>query len=216
MAGSVESVQVTNFLNHHNLTVDMCPGVNFITGENGSGKSAILTALCVALVRRAHSTPAQRRCVASPAGAVAALWRPRSPLCALQLSLPVSLRRERARQRAPDCLSSPHPPLTRPSPVTQGASARSTNRAESGAKSFVREGAQSARVVVRLRNTGHDAFRPEEFGPTIVVERNITAVRLPPAVATLPCSVPSALPATLCLHSVRAHAPQGVDTWPLL
>jgi len=51
-AGNIESVHLTNFLNHHNLSVELCAGVNFITGENGSGKSAILTALCVALVRR--------------------------------------------------------------------------------------------------------------------------------------------------------------------
>jgi predicted ATPase len=63
MAGSVESVRVENFLNHHNLKVDLCPGVNFITGENGSGKSAILTALCVALVRRHHT---HNRHVTSP------------------------------------------------------------------------------------------------------------------------------------------------------
>ena len=75
MAGSVESVRVENFLNHHNLIVDLCPGVNFITGENGSGKSAILTALCVALVRLRL---ARTRHVASPPPA-AASWRSRRP-----------------------------------------------------------------------------------------------------------------------------------------
>jgi hypothetical protein len=57
----------------------------------------------------------------------------------------------------------------------QGASARSTNRSETGNKGLVKTGANMARVVVRMRNAGTDAYRPEEFGHTIIIERSISA-----------------------------------------
>lgn len=41
---------------HSNLEIELGDCVNFITGQNGSGKSAILTALCVAFGCRAKST----------------------------------------------------------------------------------------------------------------------------------------------------------------
>lgn len=41
---------------HSNLEIEIGEHVNFITGQNGSGKSAILTALCVAFGCRATST----------------------------------------------------------------------------------------------------------------------------------------------------------------
>jgi hypothetical protein len=50
-AGNIEKLSLTNFMCHASLEIDFCAGVNFVIGENGSGKSAILTALCVALVR---------------------------------------------------------------------------------------------------------------------------------------------------------------------
>ena len=61
-AGNIEFLQLTNFMNHANLEVPFCPGVNFVVGENGSGKSAILTGLCFMLVRlRVPSRPRVRR-----------------------------------------------------------------------------------------------------------------------------------------------------------
>lgn len=41
---------------HSNLQIEFGEWVNFITGQNGSGKSAILTALCVAFGCRAKGT----------------------------------------------------------------------------------------------------------------------------------------------------------------
>ena len=51
-AGNVESLSLQNFMCHAMLEIQFCPGVNFVVGENGSGKSAILTALCIAMARR--------------------------------------------------------------------------------------------------------------------------------------------------------------------
>ncbi|KAJ2631828.1 Structural maintenance of chromosomes protein 6, partial [Coemansia sp. RSA 1694] len=87
---------------HEKATVNLCPKVNFITGQNGSGKSAILTALIIAL----------------------------------------------------------------------GGKANITNRA-SNLKGFIREGRQRATVKVRLRNRGPDAYRPEDYGSSIVIERQL-------------------------------------------
>lgn len=56
MAGSVEKVELRNFMSHRHLAVDFNPSVNFIVGQNGSGKSAILTALSVCLGCSAQST----------------------------------------------------------------------------------------------------------------------------------------------------------------
>ncbi|RAL44340.1 hypothetical protein DM860_017446 [Cuscuta australis] len=41
---------------HNNLEIDFGDSINFITGQNGSGKSAILTALCLAFGSRARGT----------------------------------------------------------------------------------------------------------------------------------------------------------------
>ena len=55
-AGQIEYLQLENFMCHRNLEVSLKPGVNVITGNNGSGKSAILAALQVALGSKAKNT----------------------------------------------------------------------------------------------------------------------------------------------------------------
>jgi len=50
--GTIMKVKVTNFMCHQNLEVEFGPRINFIVGENGSGKSAVLTALMVCLGTR--------------------------------------------------------------------------------------------------------------------------------------------------------------------
>lgn len=54
--GIVEKVSVTNFMCHRRLEVSLGSNVNFIIGRNGSGKSAILTALIVGLGGNASNT----------------------------------------------------------------------------------------------------------------------------------------------------------------
>lgn len=61
--GSIQSVQLCNFMCHSFLKVDLGDKINFITGQvvliliqNGSGKSAILTAIAVALGGKAKFT----------------------------------------------------------------------------------------------------------------------------------------------------------------
>jgi chromosome segregation ATPase len=49
IAGAFVRVTMHNFMCHANAKVELGPRINYITGENGSGKSAILTALAVAL-----------------------------------------------------------------------------------------------------------------------------------------------------------------------
>eukprot|EP00271_Cylindrocystis_brebissonii_P021174 TRINITY_DN7435_c0_g1_i2.p1 TRINITY_DN7435_c0_g1~~TRINITY_DN7435_c0_g1_i2.p1 ORF type:complete len:1057 (-),score=240.95 TRINITY_DN7435_c0_g1_i2:990-4160(-) len=55
-AGWVMEMTLCNFMCHSHLKVDFIKHVNFITGQNGSGKSAILTALCVAFGSKAKGT----------------------------------------------------------------------------------------------------------------------------------------------------------------
>ncbi|XP_050384899.1 structural maintenance of chromosomes protein 6A [Argentina anserina] len=55
-AGIVQKIRLENFMCHSSLQIELGDWVNFITGQNGSGKSAILTALCVAFGVRAKET----------------------------------------------------------------------------------------------------------------------------------------------------------------
>ncbi|XP_034163931.2 structural maintenance of chromosomes protein 6 isoform X2 [Pangasianodon hypophthalmus] len=55
--GVIESITLKNFMSHHLLgPFQFGPNVNFIVGNNGSGKSAILTALIVGLGGKATTT----------------------------------------------------------------------------------------------------------------------------------------------------------------
>ncbi|XP_068965461.1 structural maintenance of chromosomes protein 6 isoform X1 [Bombus flavifrons] len=54
--GKIKRILIRNFMCHDALEVTLNPNVNFIIGRNGSGKSAILTALTVGLGARANIT----------------------------------------------------------------------------------------------------------------------------------------------------------------
>ena len=54
--GTILQVELDNFMCHKSLTIDFGPKLNFVTGHNGSGKSAVLTALTVALGGKASFT----------------------------------------------------------------------------------------------------------------------------------------------------------------
>ncbi|KAI7890418.1 uncharacterized protein EV154DRAFT_422057, partial [Mucor mucedo] len=54
--GTIARVEVVNFMCHKYLKVDLGPKINFVIGHNGSGKSAILTAITLALGANANST----------------------------------------------------------------------------------------------------------------------------------------------------------------
>jgi hypothetical protein len=55
-AGVMEHVELHNFMCHELLSFDLGPQINFVIGNNGSGKSAILTAITLALGGKASST----------------------------------------------------------------------------------------------------------------------------------------------------------------
>ncbi|KAK5105133.1 Structural maintenance of chromosomes protein 6 [Lithohypha guttulata] len=54
--GILESVVIHDFMNHHYFEFLFGPLINFITGKNGSGKSAVLTAITLCLGGKAAST----------------------------------------------------------------------------------------------------------------------------------------------------------------
>lgn len=101
--GIIDSITCFNFMCHERLHVELGPLINFIVGENGSGKSAVLTALTLCL----------------------------------------------------------------------GGKASDTNRGGS-LKSFVKEGTDNGRLVVRIKNAGSDAYQPEIYGDCIIVERHFS------------------------------------------
>ncbi|KAF9362198.1 Structural maintenance of chromosomes protein 6 [Mortierella sp. NVP85] len=101
--GVIEFIEMYDFMCHRHLKVPFGPKINFIIGHNGSGKSAILTAIMICL----------------------------------------------------------------------GGKANATNRAQS-LKALIREGASQAEVRLQLRNRGPDAYKPEIYGESIIIERRIS------------------------------------------
>lgn len=55
-SGIIESITCVNFMCHEKLHVELGPLINFVVGENGSGKSAVLTALTLCLGGKASDT----------------------------------------------------------------------------------------------------------------------------------------------------------------
>ncbi|KAG5927340.1 hypothetical protein E4U42_002339 [Claviceps africana] len=102
-SGIIESITCYNFMCHERLHVELGPLINFIVGENGSGKSAVLTALTLCL----------------------------------------------------------------------GGKASDTNRGGS-LKSFVKEGQDHGSLVVKIKNAGSDAYQPDVYGSSILVERHFS------------------------------------------
>ncbi|KFQ34223.1 Structural maintenance of chromosomes protein 6, partial [Merops nubicus] len=101
--GIIESIQLKNFMCHSMLgPFQFGSNLNFVVGNNGSGKSSVLTALIVGL----------------------------------------------------------------------GGKATATNRGTS-LKMFVRDGETSADISITLRNQGRDAFKPEVYGSSIIVNQHI-------------------------------------------
>eukprot|EP00761_Pharyngomonas_kirbyi_P000506 gb/GECH01000506.1/.p1 GENE.gb/GECH01000506.1/~~gb/GECH01000506.1/.p1 ORF type:complete len:1129 (+),score=359.91 gb/GECH01000506.1/:1-3387(+) len=56
VTGILEKIQLRNFMCHSNLELELNPCINVITGRNGSGKSAIMTALLVCFGAKAKQT----------------------------------------------------------------------------------------------------------------------------------------------------------------
>lgn len=56
LAGQVMRIELENFMCHAHLEVDLVPNVTFVSGRNGSGKSALLTALQVCFGVQARRT----------------------------------------------------------------------------------------------------------------------------------------------------------------
>ncbi|KZV67077.1 P-loop containing nucleoside triphosphate hydrolase protein [Peniophora sp. CONT] len=54
--GIIEKVEMHQFMCHKYLTFNFGPQINFIIGHNGSGKSAVLSAITIALGGKANST----------------------------------------------------------------------------------------------------------------------------------------------------------------
>lgn len=54
--GIIESITCQNFMCHSHLEIALGPLINFIIGHNGSGKSAILTAITLCLGGKATAT----------------------------------------------------------------------------------------------------------------------------------------------------------------
>jgi len=70
-AGIISEVYVENFMCHRKLTVKLCRNVNFISGQNGSGKSAILASIQICLgagAKRTHRAKNLKELIRKEAG----------------------------------------------------------------------------------------------------------------------------------------------------
>ncbi|KAL1744412.1 hypothetical protein HDZ31DRAFT_82675 [Schizophyllum fasciatum] len=101
--GIIEFIEMSQFMCHKLLSFNFGPQINFIIGHNGSGKSAVLSAITVAL----------------------------------------------------------------------GGKTASTGRG-AGLKSFIREGQSVAEVTIMLKNQGDEAYKPHEYGKSIIITRRFT------------------------------------------
>ncbi|CAG8952506.1 hypothetical protein HYFRA_00009609 [Hymenoscyphus fraxineus] len=99
----IEEVTCVNFMCHDRLNVKLGPLINFVVGMNGSGKSAVLTAITLCL----------------------------------------------------------------------GGKTSSTNRGTK-VKDMIKSGQEHAALIVVLKNQGNDAYQPEIFGKSIIVERHFS------------------------------------------
>ena len=54
--GIIKKIYVEEFMCHKKLSINLCDNVNFVHGQNGSGKSAILAALQICLGAKANRT----------------------------------------------------------------------------------------------------------------------------------------------------------------
>lgn len=99
----IEEITCINFMCHDKLHVKLGPLINFVVGMNGSGKSAVLTAITLCL----------------------------------------------------------------------GGKASATNRGAS-LKSLIKGGTDQAILIVKLKNEGSDAYQPELYGKSIIVERHFS------------------------------------------
>ena len=55
-AGIIQKVKLENFMCHSELTLEPNGNINFITGDNGAGKSSLLQSLVLGLLGDAKST----------------------------------------------------------------------------------------------------------------------------------------------------------------
>ncbi|PBP23112.1 DNA repair protein [Diplocarpon rosae] len=99
----IEKITCVNFMCHEKLEVKLGPLINFVVGMNGSGKSAVLTAITLCL----------------------------------------------------------------------GGKAAATNRGAS-LKSLIKEGTDQAVLIIQLKNQGNDAYQPDIYGESIIIERHFS------------------------------------------
>lgn len=60
-AGAIEMIKLSNFMCHDHFTIQLGPQANFVIGQNGSGKSAILAAIIMVFGGKASDTVGEKR-----------------------------------------------------------------------------------------------------------------------------------------------------------